>query len=278
MKNTNILSLSTERIKNLLKANNTKSENEIFFCPVSKLKFDEEYKQIYKQLPSKVSRIAEHMRKFGYDNSQPIIISPDYRILDGYSRIDAINSLNGLITKVPVIIKNFSTRDEYLHYILHLQNDRRSSSDRDKYFSFLNYMELRQHAKENGEDVSEYSEEKLSEKLSVSKRQISMLKEISKKITPDLLEKLESEQYSLNQIYSYIKKSEKASTENMKENKGLHINIESFNWGIKYALILTAKGVSPHEIYNHKRFSDGNKMINFTDEENTFFNELVSKN
>lgn len=278
MTKSNLINSYAGKLQTFLNVKNRRkssTSNEIFTCPVSKLRFDDEYKKIYKQMPAKVTRIAEHMRLYGYDNSQPIIISPDYRILDGYSRYDALMALNGLIKNVPVIIKDFETRDEYIKYILHLQMDRRSSSDRDKYHSFLHYMELRQHAKESGADTSEFSEENLANKLSVSKRQISMLKEIAKKITPDLLEKLESETYSLSQIYSLIKKSERAAV-GPESSSSSRINLESVLIGAKLAILLTAKGVSPHDILNEPRIASGTKTFEFTEEEIKTINGLVS--
>jgi hypothetical protein len=136
-------------------------------------------------------------------------------------------------------------------------------------------MELRQHAKESGVDISEFSEENLANKLSVSKRQISMLKEISKKITPELMEKLESETYSLSQIYSMIKKSERAavSSEPSSSNR---INLESVIIGVKLAILLTSKGVSPHDILNEPRIASGTKTFEFTEEEIKTINGLVS--
>ena len=256
------------------KDSKTMSENEVFKCSVSKLKFDSEYKGIYKQNAQKVSRIAEDMRLHGYDNSQPIIINPQYAILDGYSRYDAIALLEGLITDVPVVIKNFKTRDEYIKYILHLQMDRRSSSDRDKYQTFINYMELKEHAKVAGQDTSEYTEEKLANKLSVGKRQISMLKEISKKITPELLEKLESEEFSLNQIYSIIKKTEKSDT--VPSEKQINkINLKSFRLGVQFALVLSSCNKTPLEIMNNERIADGVKTFDFTDDEKLILGKLL---
>lgn len=273
MKSNNIFTI---KLRNLIKSdaqNFTAKENEIFKCPVSKLKFDSEYKSIYKQNIKKVSRIADDMKLHNYDNSQPIIINPDFVILDGYSRYEAISLLDGLITEVPVVIKNFKTRDEYIQYILHLQMDRRSSSDRDKYQTFLNYMELKEHAKAAGLDTSEYTEDKLADKLSVGKRQISMMKEISKKITPDLLEKLESEEYSLNQIYSLIKKSEKSESDSTGKptNK---INPNSVRTGVMFALLGLKAGKTPREILSDNRIADGVKTFDFSAEEQSILNKL----
>lgn len=278
MNSNNIIKITGTKFRNLIKSdvkNSIHKENEVFKYPVSKLKFDSEYKGIYKQNLQKVSRIAEDMKLHGYDNSQPIIINSQYAILDGYSRYDAIASLEGLISEVPVVIKNFKTRDEYIKYILHLQMDRRSSSDRDKYQTFLNYMELKEHAKTAGLDTSEYTEDKLADKLSVGKRQISMMKEISKKITPDLLEKLESEECSLNQIYSMIKKNEKSadSPGNKPTNK---INLNSVRTGVMFALLGSATGKTPREILTDDRIADGVKTFDFTVEEQKILNHLLN--
>lgn len=276
MKMIKIPTITKENILNIINLRKqTDKPNEVFMCPVSKLKIDTTYKGIYKQLPNKIRKIAEDMRRNSYDLSQIIIINPQFVVLDGYSRLEAIKLLNGSIKEVPVLIKDFKTRDEYIKYILHLQMDRRSSSDRDKYHSFLHYMELKLHAKEAGADTSEFSEENLANKLSVSKRQISMLKEISRKITPDLMEKLETETYSLSQIYSLIKKSEKAAAAVSTPSTSTHINIDSLRIGVKFAILLSANGISPHDILNEPRIADGTKTFEFTADELKTIESLV---
>ncbi len=276
MTKNNIITSSKNKVVNFIKKNNKRTvstDNSIFMCPVSKLKFDPDYQKIYNQEPEKVKRIAADMIN-GYDNSQPIIINSNYEILDGYSRYEAIKLLNGKITEIPVSMKKFDSRDQYIKYILHLQMDRRSSSDRDKYQTFLMYCELKENAKKQGHDTSEYSEERLAEKLSVSKRQISMLNEIKKKITTELLNKLENGEYSINQVYSAIKKSEKKDSpvEKPKPN----VNMESVHIGIKFAFIMLAQGKKPSEIWNDPRIADDIKSIDFTETEIERFSKIIN--
>lgn len=252
------------------------SPDTIFICPVEKLKFDPEYKAIYAQEAQKVQRIADDMREHGYDQSQVIIINKDYLILDGNSRKEAIDSLAGQITKVPVIIKDFCSREEYKKYILHLQLDRRSSSDRDKLVSFKEFEELKRSAKLRGEKTDEYSDESLANKLSVSVRQISMLREITHKITPELERKLFADEISLSKVYSAIKKEEKINNpDSERKPKKVRFDVESARMGVRLAFVLAHSGKSAKDILLDARLSDESKSIDFSNSEKKYLAELL---
>ncbi|MCQ2242491.1 ParB N-terminal domain-containing protein [Treponema sp.] len=264
------------KLLNKINSFNLSKPDTIFMCAVGKLKFDPEYKAIYAQEAQKVQRIAEDMREHGYDQSQIIIINKDYLILDGNSRKEALDSLEGQITKVPVIIKDFCSREEYKKYILHLQLDRRSSSDRDKYVSFKEFEELKRSAKLRGEKTDEYSDESLANKLSISVRQISMLREITHKITPDLERKLFADEITLSKIYSTIKKEEKVNNAAAEPKpKKSKFDAESARMGVKLAFVLAHAGKSAKDILLDSRLTDNSKNIEFSEDENNYFEKLL---
>ena len=99
-------------------------------CPVSKLKFDPEYKSIYAQESPKVKRIAENMELYGYDVSQVIIINPSWHILDGNSRREALDLLEKKIEKVKKTERTPDDLDEldksnklYIPYVKYILNE-----------------------------------------------------------------------------------------------------------------------------------------------------------
>ena len=59
--------------------NTVATEDKIFTVSIDKLHFDEDYKAVFKQEEDKVQRIAEDMKANGFDKSQPIIISWNYK-------------------------------------------------------------------------------------------------------------------------------------------------------------------------------------------------------
>ncbi len=253
----------------------------IFMCPLSKLKFDPEYKSIYAQESLKVKRIAENMEMYGDDVSQVIIINPSWHILDGNSRREALDLLEKKIEKVPVCIKDFATREEYKKYVLHLQLDRRSTKDIDKFKSFLEYEELKKIAKNKGENLADQdlTDEKISERLGMSLRQLSMLREVSHKITADLEDKLYKEEMSLSKVYSHIKKSEKQENpESLPKEKKTKFDLESARAGMKLAFLLLKDGKSEKEVYSNSRISDGVKSIDFSTEELSKLDFMINQN
>ena len=102
-------------------------EDKIFTVSIDKLHFDEDYKAVFKQEEDKVQRIAEDMKANGFDKSQPIILDENYAILDGNSRYMACQIAG--ITKVPVIIKKFESRDETIEYEYKMQLNSRRLTD-----------------------------------------------------------------------------------------------------------------------------------------------------
>lgn len=73
---------------------------------ISKLKFDKDFKELFAQEPEKVERIAQDMKKRGFDKSQPIIVTKDGSILDGSSRFMA--AIQAGIKFVPAGYKDFA--------------------------------------------------------------------------------------------------------------------------------------------------------------------------
>ncbi len=253
----------------------------IFMCPVSKLKFDPEYKSIYAQESPKVKRIAENMELYGYDVSQVIIINPSWHILDGNSRREALDLLEKKIEKVPVCIKDFATREEYKKYVLHLQLDRRSTKDIDKFKSFLEYEELKKIAKNKGENLADQdlTDEKISERLGMSLRQLTMLREVSHKITAELEDKLYKEELSLSKVYTAIKKSEKPENpESTPKETKTKFDLESARAGMKLAFLLLQNGKTAKDVFADERIADGIKSIDFTEEELNKLDFMINQN
>src|SRR5574344_1982696 len=106
--NMNLINKLTKAVGEIKQTAESTFDNErVKIVSISKLKFDEDFKGLFEQEPEKVERITENMKQNGFDKSQPIIVTPDWKILDGNSRYLAAKKAN--IEYVPVVVKVFNS-------------------------------------------------------------------------------------------------------------------------------------------------------------------------
>ncbi len=232
----------TNSIKSLKENIQSKFDCEhIKMVGIEKLKFDEDFKELFAQEPDKVERIYQDMLIRGYDNSQPIIATKDGHILDGNSRYMA--ALRAKINQVPVVYKEFPDKTEALKYELHLQLDRRNLNNAEILKMFRKLEELKNKTKQEGKSISEFTDSKISEQLKCSERQVQKIRELTKRADKELLQKIETGEMSINKAYVEIKK-----TEHPKHYETLDINNQEFRKGVKFALDEISKGKTSDEI------------------------------
>ncbi|MCQ2240913.1 ParB/RepB/Spo0J family partition protein [Treponema sp.] len=211
---------------------------------ISKLKFDNDFKELFSQEPEKVERIAQDMNDHGFDKSQPIIATKDGSILDGNSRYMAAKQIG--IKYVPVVYKDFTDKNEALKYELHLQLDRRNLSDAEVFAMFKKLEEMKQTAKSEGKSTEDFTDAKLAEQLKKSERQVQKMRELSKKADEQTLNKVASGELTINQAYSVVK--EFKHLKNYKTYEKSSIVKAEFNKGVKFALDELEKGKTAEEI------------------------------
>lgn len=174
---------------------------------ISTLKFDDDFKGLFPQEEEKVDRIASNMLVHGFDRSQPLIILQDGRIIDGNSRYLAATKAG--IRFVPVVVKEFSSKDEALKYELHLQLDRRNLTDAEIIKAFQKLETMKAEAKAEGKSTEEFTDESIGKKINKSPRQVQKLRELTKKSDAETLNKVANGELTINQAYSEVKKAEK---------------------------------------------------------------------
>lgn len=209
---------------------------------ISKLKFDKDFKDLFKQEPEKVARIAENLRQNGFDKSQPLIVTKDYRILDGNSRYLA--SLDIGIKFLPVVFKDFADKDEALKYELHLQLDRRNLNDSEIFKMFKKLEEMKNKAKIEGKSTEDFTDAKIAEQLNKSERQVQKLRELSKKADEGTIQKVSAGKLTINQAYSEVKKAELPAVQKLPKS----VSESEFKKGVAFAIKELAKGKTPQEI------------------------------
>ncbi|WP_297982383.1 hypothetical protein [uncultured Methanobrevibacter sp.] len=106
------------------------------------------------------------------------------------------------------------------------------------------------------------SDEAIGRQLNKSARQVSKMREIAKKASPEILSKITSNSISLNKAYELIKASEKKtvsesfSEASVKENQtGKGINSDSFKLGVLFVISELEKGRKKSQILKDKRIA-----------------------
>ena len=162
--------------------------------------------------------------------------------------------INGL-QQVPVIVKKFNSRDETIEYEYKMQLNSRRLTDGEYFDAFLKLDEIR---RLNPNSIGK-SDEAIGKQLNKSARQVSKMREISKKATPELLEKIKNNSISLNKAYELIKSKENKSTSSSASEKqnqtGKGINSESFRLGVLFVLSELEKGKKKSQIIKDKRIA-----------------------
>lgn len=233
------LSSSLEKVKKNIQ--NSVDSERIQIMDISTLKFDKEFKELFSQEPEKVDRIYRDIQINGFDKSQPLIITKDGRIIDGNSRYLAATKAG--IQFIPVVVKQFNSKDEALKYELHLQLDRRNLSDAEIMKMFQKLEAMKAEAKAQGNSTEEYSDVEMSKILNKSPRQVQKLREISKKADTKTIDKVTSGELSINQAHSSIKEKKEAA-----KPTSTFVNSSEFIKGVRFALVEIASGKTVDEI------------------------------
>ncbi len=215
------------------------------------LKIDTEYKAVFEQKEDKVNRIAEDMKIYGYDKSQPIIVLPDFTIIDGHSRYLAAQKAN--IVSVPIVVKDFATKEESLLYMYHLQLDRRNLTDQELFSAYLKLDELKNSAKNEGKSAKDYTDDKLAEQLHISPRQLSKIREVQKKSSPEIQKQIVEGNCSINQAHGLLKQNKTPKTPAVNDDEFIH--------GFRFAILELSKGRKPHEIYRSLQKLESGKPV-----------------
>ena len=235
---------------------NDKDKAKIKMVEVSALRFDRDFKNVFQQENDKVIEIANDMKVNGFDKSRPIIVTEDYVIVDGHSRFLAAKKAG--LTKVPVIIKKFESRDETIEYEYKMQLNSRRLTDGEYFAAFLKLDEIRK----SNPNLQGSSDEAIGRQLNKSARQVSKMREIAKKASPELLEKIKTGTLSINKAHEMIKANEAkkkageiVEKEEVASGTGKGINQESFRLGILFVLSELEKGKKKSQILKDKRIA-----------------------
>lgn len=191
------------------------------FVDISTLKLDKDFKKVFNQENDKVLEISFDMKRNGFDTTRPIIVTRDNFIVDGHSRFMAAKKAG--LKKVPVMYKTFDSKNETIEYEYKMQLNSRRLSDSEYFSAFLKLDELRK----NDINARGKTDETIGKQLNKSARQVSKMRELSKKASPELLEKIKSGKVSLNKAYEILKGKSQIQETNIKEQSKIGKGINS---------------------------------------------------
>jgi len=242
--------------KKTVKTNDKDKNTKIKMVNVEQLKFDREFKAVFQQEIDKVTEIANDIRLNGFDKTRPIVVTEAYTIVDGHSRFMAAKKAG--LQQVPVIIKKFESSDATIEYEYKMQLNSRRLTDGEYFDAFIKLDEFRR----SDPNATGKSDEAIGKKLNKSARQVSKMREIAKKATSELLNKIRTNQISLNKAYEVIKEIEakkndtKSTTSSFQtSNTGKGINSDSFKLGVLFVLSELEKGRKKSQILKDKRIT-----------------------
>lgn len=158
------------------------------------------------------------------------------------------------LQQVPVIIKKFDSRDATIEYEYKMQLNSRRLTDGEYLEAFIKLDEFRR----SDPNATGKSDEAIARQLNKSTRQVSKMREIAKKASPELLSKIKSNSISLNKAYEFIKAGEKKSSAIQSESAnqiGKGINSDSFKLGVLFVLSELEKGRKKSQILKDKRIA-----------------------
>ena len=220
------------------------SKNKVTWIDINKIKILPELKAIFEQQEKDIQKIYEDMDIHGFDPAHPIILSQDNVIIDGHTREICAERLG--LTKVPVIYKQFNSREEMLEFAYSQQLRRRNLNEGEIYNA---YVALSKITDPNGKKL--HSDEAIADQLGISRRQVSKYKEVEKKSDPETLESFKAGEITLNAAYQKMK---------TKESEGKIIQTDpsskpvkktykdGYSEGIKYAIHELANGKTAEEL------------------------------
>lgn len=214
------------------------TDTKIKMIELAKLRYDQDFKNVFQQEKDKVTEISNDMKINGFDKTRPIVITESYIIVDGHSRFMAAKKAG--LKKVPVIIKKFESHDETIEYEYRMQLNSRRLSDGEYLAAFIKLDELR---KKNPKTQGS-SDEAIGRQLNKSARQICKIRELTKKASPEIITKIKTGKLSINKAYELIKAAESRKKQqskiiDLKENDlldGKRINSDSFKLGVLFVL------------------------------------------
>lgn len=173
---------------------------------IEDIQLSEEFSSLFPVNPAVLAQIVKRIKKYGFDNSQPLHIWKERnKLLDGHTR--RLAALECGLTTVPVFEHSFESEAEAMEYALGLQTARRNLTDAE----LLNALEKLDCLKKRGRpDEKETAPEKgksaehLAKVLGTSTSKVEKARTVSKKASEEVKAAVASGAMTLNAAYNTV--------------------------------------------------------------------------
>jgi len=202
---------------------------------IEKIKISSPFKDLFPVDPKILNAVRDHMRTFGYDKSQPVVIWKGRDIvIDGHTRFRSASDLG--IKEIPAHEMGFEDEDEALTYAIHNQRDRRNLTDAD----FMRLVPELDKRKIAGRPSNEKlrldnlnlgpSRKQTAEILGTSETKVQKARAILDHGSEELKERVKGGRTSLNRAYGEIREEEKQRPRAKAMFNETNENIEWAKW------------------------------------------------
>lgn len=231
-----------------------KTTDKIKWLDIDKIVIDPEIEGIFIQKEAEIQNIANNMienqknNKSAFDPAHPIVLvsskeHPELNNInaDGHTRYKAAKRAG--LSKVAIIYKEFSNREELLKFVYEQQLLRRNLSENE---IFNAWSALNRLTNENGKKAK--SDNEIASELKVSRRQVAKMKIVEKKSDPEMLQKVKAGKLSINKAYNTIKETAPADDFDIRKNKKLFMITRYHFEAFEYVMNSLIYGKSVEEL------------------------------
>ena len=179
------------------------------------LRTAEPFKSLFPIRETDLDKIADDMKKHGFDHAHPIIVWAGHKftVVDGHTRLAAARRLG--IDAIPVVIREFRNEKDALEYAIDSQRNRRNLSDAEM-MRCLSALDKRKKTgrPQKGDTVSGKSAERTAVLLGTSRSKVEKIRSINAHAAEDIKAAVLSGKLSVNK--AYVVTMEKVNTDTFK--------------------------------------------------------------
>ena len=192
---------------NMTKLNNSGTADLSVMLPVTAITICDEFKELFPLDDNKVKEIADNIREFGFDKSQPLHIwqhEGKNKLLDGHTRLAA--SKLAELYDVPVFMHHFDSVKDAQLYALNLQIKRRNLSSQQILIAVEKYDEIKNPGRkpEGSTEGKGRSSKKLADELGIGERTIQKARTVNNLADAETKKKIKTGEISLNKAYESL--------------------------------------------------------------------------
>lgn len=185
--------------------------------PISEIRYSKEFQTLLPINPATLEIIKESMKKYGYDESQPIHIWKEKgEIIDGFTRLQATKDLG--FYDIPVYEHSLGDNiKDVMQYVATLQVARRNLTDAE----ILIFIEKL--------GIYGLTAKEISETLDISIKKVERARSVLNNATEEQIEAVKSGKETINSKYNEVHPKSEKTTQEKEQTKQPISSKQSFN-------------------------------------------------